>query len=237
VHIQHKGSDDSVWRGNASTRSELIRAVRYPINSLNRPKDVSFAVGCMERLNREDTHLRGGLDLSRLGIAGHSFGAYTALAIACEIFVGPRGGEISVADPRFKAAVVMSASVPPRKKAYAQRVFSRIKIPCLHITGTRDHSIIGNTRAEDRRIPFDIITGADQYLTVFIDADHMVFSGTRLLGFNKRDAVFHRLVQESSTASWDAYLKGRATAKDWIAKEGLEATLEKYAKFEKKLLP
>lgn len=237
VHLQHKGSDDSVWRGKTGAWREMARTARDPINSLNRPKDVGFAVGAMEKLNSEENPLKGRLDLSRLGIAGHSFGAYTALAIAGEIFVGPRGGEISFADPRFKAAVVMSAPVTPRQKAHAELAFSRIKIPCLHMTGTRDRSIIGATRAEDRRIPFDSINGPDQYLIVFTDADHMVLSGRRWMGVNKLDPVFHRLVQESSTSFWGAYLKRDPKARDWMAKGGIEATLRKYGKLEKKLRP
>jgi dienelactone hydrolase len=46
-----------------------------------RPEDVSLLIGRMGRLPEGDP-LRGLLDLERVGVAGHSFGAFTALRVA-----------------------------------------------------------------------------------------------------------------------------------------------------------
>jgi hypothetical protein len=88
----------------------------------------------------------------------------------------------------------------------------------LHMTGTKDHSPISDTRAADRRIAFDHVKGADQYLVIFKDGEHMVYSGRKRLrgDENHRDAKFLELIRQSTTAFWDAYLKQDASAKRWL---------------------
>jgi hypothetical protein len=103
------------------------------------------------------------------------------------------------------------------------------------MTGTLDDSPIGETRAADRRIPFDHIHGADQYLVTFERGDHMVFSGQRLRGGDgKKDPLFHALIRESTTAFWDAYLKGEAAAKRWLAEGGFREVMGKDGRLEVK---
>jgi len=81
----------------------------------------------------------------------------------------------SSSDPRFKAAMAMSAAVDLRGDP--DKSYGTIRIPILHMTGTRDDSPIGETRAGQRRIPFDHIHGADQYLVTLEGGDHMIFAG------------------------------------------------------------
>ena len=145
-------------------------------NAVNRPKDVSSVIDRLQQLDREDGPLHGRLDCERIGMAGHSFRPYTTLAIAGEAFPGLRGWAAMLADPRVRAAVPMSAPVPKRRDKLEQ-AFGSIKIPCLHMTGTLDDSPVGETKAADRRLPFDHIHLADQYLVTFNGGDHMIFSG------------------------------------------------------------
>ena len=193
-----------------------------------------FAIDQLAKLNSDDPLLKHRLDLDRIGVAGHSFGAFTTLAVAGEVFVSPTGHENSDVDPRVKAAIAMSAPAP-LNKSQLDLAFSKIKIPCFHMTGTRDDSPIGETKAAERRIPFDHSNGSDQFLVTFQGADHMVFSG-RVLGQNgERDAFFQKFIVSSSTAFWDAYLKGDAHAKAWLAGDGFATVLGDDGKFEKKL--
>jgi predicted dienelactone hydrolase len=204
-------------------------------NAANRPKDVSFAIDELEKLNREDPALKGRLDLKRLGVAGHSFGAFTTLAIAGQKFGGQRG-KMSFADPRVKAAIAMSAPVTPTQSKI-EAAFDEIRIPCFHMTGTRDSSPIGETRAEDRRIPFDHSNNSDQFLVTFQDGDHMIFSGRGAMRGGEKDAVFQRYIRMSSVAFWDAYLNGDAKARQWLTGRGFATALGKEGEFEKKLSP
>jgi predicted dienelactone hydrolase len=234
VHLQHEGSDEAVWRGRADPLEGIRESIGDVRNALARPADVSFAIDQMELLNREEGPLRGRLDLARVGVAGHSFGAWTTLAVAGQTFVLPGGRELTLRDARVKAAIPMSAPVPARRETHA-RAFGSIAIPCLHMTGTLDSSIVSDTAPEQRRIPYDNISKADQYLVTFIGGDHMVFSGRGRLPGGAKDAAFQDLIKAGTTAFWDAYLKEDPAAKEWLAGGGYERLLGKEASFEKVL--
>lgn len=223
VHLQHHGSDDAVWRGNANPMQSMKRATLDIRNSLNRPLDVSFVVDELERLNADKSSMwKGRFDLQKLGMAGHSFGAYTTLAIGGERFL-VMGEEKTLADKRFKALIPMCSPVPPRNRDQA---FSNIKLPCLHMTGTKDVSPINETTAEERRIPFDKMPGPDNFLINFNGADHMVFSGrSGFRGDRSKDSVFHEYILMSSTAFWDAYLLDDQAAKVWFKGGGFKKAL------------
>lgn len=213
VHLQHLGSDASVWQEKPLTelKGNLRQAAAKPDNAVNRPLDVSFAIDQLEALNREAGPLKGRLDLAHIGVAGHSFGAFTALAVAGQVFVLPGDREISYADPRVQAAIAMSAPVPARKNLF-DRSFARIKIPVLHMTGTEDYSPIGETLPAERRVAYDHIRGAEQFLLTLNGGDHSVFSGVAPKVSPEREQRFKALICESSTAFWDACLRGDAPA-------------------------
>jgi predicted dienelactone hydrolase len=238
VHLQHLGSDDAVWK-HASGEDRLQamrRAAANPQNSWNRPLDVSFALDQITKLNAEPGPLRGRVDMERVGVAGHSFGAYTTLAVAGQVFVGPLVDGKTLKDPRVKAAIPMSSPVP-RAHSRFDRAFGSIRVPCLHMTGTKDSSILNDTKPEERRIPYDHIHRADQDLLIFQDGDHMIFSGRGRLGTAAKDGRFQELIRMSSTAFWDAYLKDDTEARRWLAQGDFEHALGAEGTFEKKLLP
>lgn len=235
VHPTHVGSDTSVLRGSSQPFQAMQRAAADPRNAINRPGDVSFVIDRLTALKRADERFKGRLALEKIGIAGHSFGGYTALAAAGQLLPGPGGKSVSLGDPRIKAAIAMSAPARQRDNLLLDRSYGAIKIPCFHMTGTKDDSPIGETRAADRRIPFDHMTGADNYLLTLSGGDHMVFSGRRLRpGDGARDARFHELILAGTTAFWDAYLKGDAAAKAWLESGGFKASVGADGAFEQK---
>ena len=231
VHLQHLGSDDSVWRGQpfADMKKGMAQAAANPTNAISRPLDVRFAIDQMLKLNAEAGDWHGKIDTNHIGMAGHSFGAYTTLAVAGQVF---GASERSLGDPRVQAAIAMSSPAPKRDQ---DRAFSKVQIPILHLTGTADNSPIGGTTPEERRVPFDKINGAEQYLVTFTGGDHMVFSGrSGVRGNRSQDALFHDLIHASTTAFWDAYLKNDAQAKAWLAGGAFEKELGQAGVFEKK---
>ena len=192
VHVQHPGSDDSVWRGVGLGKgmAAMRQAAADPRNALNRPRDISFVIDELERINRDKTSFQHRLDLNRLGVAGHSFGAFTALAVAGQVIAPGAVIEKSLADPRVKAIIPMSAPVPSNR-GRLDEAYAGVRIPCLHMTGTRDASPIGDTQPAERRLPFDHCRNSDQYLITFTEGDHMVFSGRRS---SKLDRTFQKLI-------------------------------------------
>ncbi len=223
VHIQHEGSDDAVWRGSRQPFKAMQRAAFDPANAINRPKDVSFAIDQMERINREAGPLQGRLDLDHIGVAGHSFGAYTTLASVGQSISRSR----TLADPRIRAAIPMSAPVPDRPGVKLDNVYRQINVPVFHMTGTHDDSPIGNTSPKQRRLPFDHGAGRPCYLLILKDADHMAFA-------DHGAANYHELICAGSTAFWDAYLKDDAPARVWLAEGGFKDALGDYGTLEVK---
>ncbi len=233
VYLQHIGSDSSVWQGGKNFMAEMKKAAANPSNSLNRPLDVRFAIDRIAKLNQEDGTFKGKLDMDRIGMAGHSFGAYTTLAAVGQVFVLPGGIEKTLADPRIKAAIAMSSPVPANRTRH-EKAFGSISVPVYHMTGTLDDSPIGDSKAADRRVPFDHAKLADTYLLILRDGDHMVFSG-RVGIARPLDKPQQDLIRSSSLAFWDAYLKNDAAAKKWLAEGGFEKALGDGGSFEKKI--
>ncbi|MCX6854796.1 MAG: hypothetical protein NTV80_07810 [Verrucomicrobia bacterium] len=243
VHLQHIGSDDSVWKDlpAAERGKSLQKAAANLSNALNRPPDGQFALDQIEKLNTDESSpLKGRLDLKAMAIAGHSFGGYTTLALAGQTFMLPFFQSKRYDEPRLKAAIQMSAPAPTIRRDL-DGTFASIKIPVMHMTGTKDFlELLPQTTAADRRIPFDHMSQAETYLVNFNDGDHFIFSGHEgLPGATERkeqDAIFHRLICASTTAFWDAYLKGNMAAKKWLLEGGCDKLLGKEATFEKKVL-
>lgn len=239
VHPQHTGSDEEVWRGQEKPMQEMQKAAASLQNAVNRPKDITFVIDQMLKLSQDAASpFKGKVDPERIGIAGHSFGAYTTLAAGGERFPVLFKRDLNMADPRIKAIIPMSAPVSPKAKRDPAASFGPIALPCLHMTGTRDDSPIGSSKAADRRIPFDSMSKGDNYLVVFTDGDHMIFSDHEKRGGPRpKDPVFQALIQQASTAFWDAYLKGDAAAKAWLAaSHGFQKALGANGTWEKKLV-
>ncbi len=237
VHVQHIGSDSAVWSEGRLDRlmENMEKAAASMENITNRPLDVSFAIDQMEKMNHNDPALKGRLDLNRIGVAGHSFGAFTTMAVAGEVFVEPGGREVAFTDPRVKAAIPMSTPVN-RSWPGLNSGFEHINIPCFHMTGTRDASPIGRTLPEDRRLPYDLSKGADKFLVTFQGGDHMIFSGRGRMRGDEKDELFQRYIRMGSTAFWDAYLNGEKTGRAWLTEGGFKETLGKDGEFEEKLM-
>lgn len=238
LHLQHPGSDENVWKGKKNPLLEMRKAASG-LNAINRARDVSFCLDKLESSNKQPRKLLNGLlDLSKIGVAGHSFGAMTTLLLAGQLIILPGGKEISLADKRLKAAVPMSAPVPVNRQ-FLQKIYGPIKVPCFHMTGTLDDSPLGETKAEERRIPFDYIQNSDQYLVIFKDGDHMIFSGRPRLalvaGRGKMDETFQELIKKLTLVFWKAYLEDDNKAKAWLKEGGAEKMLAEVAAFEKRI--
>lgn len=234
VHVQHLGSDDGAYKHTLRPLRKLARAFLDPKNQRNRPLDIRFAIDRLTALQTDPTFpLHGHLELSEIGVAGHSFGAYTAMAIAGQAYEPGSGDSISMYDPRVKAVIAMSTPVPQAKRA--QETFAAVKVPVFHMTGTED-AVTGRegTPAVDRRIPYDRTTHATAYLLVLKGGDHMVFSGRARHRAKPTDALFHAIILKASDAYWDAYLKHDATALAWLEYGGFEAYLGASGTFEQK---
>jgi len=245
VHLQHAGSDDAVWRGVSPARR--MRAMRVAASSatvaLDRAHDVPFVLDELDRINADaDAPLHGRFDLERVALAGHSFGAWSALVGGGQTLVSLSGRAMRIDDERIDAIIPLSAPVP-RSRRQRQRAYDTVAVPALHMTGTDDTSPIRDTKPEERRIPFDQTPGPDAegppgYLIIFNDADHMTFAGRRLPGSPadaaRRDASHHPMIRAATLAFLDTYLRDDPAARAWLDGDGLAGMLEGEATLERK---
>lgn len=237
VHLQHPGSDTGVWQNTAPEErlAAMRQAAADPRQALDRGRDVKFALDQLAVLATNDPDWRDRLDLASVGMAGHSFGAHTTLLAAGQLLLPNMPHPLSFRDPRILAAIPMSAPVP--RPGQQNRAYSGIAIPLFHMTGTLDQSPIGDTSPEQRRIAFDKVSHAEQWLLTLKDGDHMVFSGR--LPATARDEARDRqqqlLICQASTAFWEAFLRRRQPAREWLTNGGLATLVADGGKLEHKL--
>lgn len=215
LHLQHLGSDDSLWRLAPNPVENLARALTDIAAALDRPRDASFALDEVVRQQKAGAAWAMAIDPARTGAAGHSFGGFTALALAGQSFARPTGGRVSLADPRFRAFIAISVPVD-RAREDPVPAFAPIRKPVLHITGAFDTSFFSQTTPADRRLAFAHAGGGDQYFLNLSAADHRVFAGPRAQGPLPGDQAIQEMVAGLGLTFWRAYLLDDAAARTWL---------------------
>lgn len=185
-----------------------------PQAALDRPKDVSFLIDQFERLNTDGTSkFNGHVDAENIGVAGHSFGGFTAMAAQAQ-------------DPRVDAIAPMAGVVP-------EGVTSS-HIPLLLFVATEDDTINEKGNAGARAF-FDA-TKAPKYLVEFRDGGHYTFSDMEQINPNWGDGAgegkritngeplkyvsmdkAHALTNGYSTAFFDKFLKHDSAQEGYLA--------------------
>jgi predicted dienelactone hydrolase len=214
VAVQHAGSDTPAVFSGGTFNQSGVRNATSASAAADRFRDIPFALDMLEAMNANDARLKGRMDMSRIGMSGHSYGAITTMALSGQGF-GP-AGRMSFDDARIKASIVYSPSKP--RQGDPAQVLAGIRIPMFHMTGTNDQNPLDPSEpASSRQIPYRNLTGADKYLLVFNGGDHMIFSGRSFQGGPRpNDPRLHAWIQKASLAFWDAYLKGNADAKTYL---------------------
>jgi len=218
IHLQHLGSDESVWR-EATDPGRAMREAAGLDQFIDRVLDVKFVLDELVRRQQAGDPITAKMDLTRVGMSGHSFGAITTQAIAGQDF-GTGARARMIADARPSAFIAFS---PSARSANAARKFANIDRPFFSVTGTRDGKVgmgLGVPPAQ-RLIPFAGMPAGDKYLLNLDDADHMIFNGAgrrRSDGADPaRDELHTRLARATTTAFWLVYLNGDAAARKWLA--------------------
>jgi predicted dienelactone hydrolase len=234
VYVQHPGSDDSVWRDKPliERMAEMRRAANLE-NSLLRFKDIPAVLDQLAVWNAEPGHaLHGRLNLDKVGMSGHSFGAVTTQAVSGQSF---GRGRQSFTDPRIKAAILMSPSSPAGQRFTPADAFGEVRIPWLLMTGTQDTSPIGGQTVESRLAVYPALPPGEKYELVLHKAEHSAFTERALPGEQgTRNPNHHRAILALSTAFWDAYLLENSAAREWLNGDGPRAVLESEDRWQKK---
>jgi len=231
VFLQHPGSDTSVWKDKPlRERMEAMRQAVSARNFMLRVEDVSAVLDQLEQWQKTDGHaLAGRMNLNRIGMSGHSFGAVTTQAVSGQTF----GRLISFTDTRIKAAIAFSPSSPHRGNP--GQAFGNVKIPWMLMTGTKDIAIVADIDIKSRLAAFPALPAGGKYELVLYGAQHSAFTDRSLPGdTEKRNPNHHRVILALSTAFWDTWLREDGRAKAWLHGDGPSSVLEKKDRWQRK---
>lgn len=225
VFPQHPGSDESVWKEvpRQQRPRAFIRAAS-PKNAQDRVLDIHLVLEALERWAVSDDHpLSGRIDPLRVGMSGHSFGALTTQTLCGQ--TNPDGVQFPC-PRRVRAAISMSPAMPQQPDVAA--ALSNVRIPWLMMTGSKDHSPLGNLTPELRKQVFNHFPAAvDHYELTLGGAHHFVFTNDELpASVPLRRPRHQQTILTISTAFWDAYLRDDPAAKHWLAGRASRSVLE-----------
>ncbi len=217
VHIQHAGTDSSLWEGKEGHPWDII--LKTPISretTLDRFKDVSFMLDQLEKGEGIKKELHDLMDFTHVGMSGHSFGALTTQVITGQRFPNEHDILTSYLDKRFKAAIAYSpVPISHLSDAPDEAIYSYVAVPTFYMTGTKDKSPATGKDFNRCLHVYEQNPRDDKSLLVLKDGDHMVFSGSRgKLPSNPRRKSHEQVIQEASLAFWDVFLKNDSRAMD-----------------------
>lgn len=181
----------------------VVAAPTFPLSStqlpgaasdlVNQPADVTFVITEILRLSADGSWpLAGRVDADRIGVAGHSLGAMTALAVTFNS---------CCVDKRIKAAVVLAGA----ESHFAGTYFSGTRTPILVVHGDADGTV---PISEGQRIYAD--APPPKAMLTVLGGDHSEpYAGGRT-------RVTARAVMVTTEGFFARYLKGRTGALDQL---------------------
>ncbi len=207
VHPSHRERFHAAVHGleNAppEVRAAMNASIADPASWQQRPRDVARVIDELGTLQNLIPTLEGRIDGSRIGIAGHSYGAYTTLLCA-GARVALAGAEKDFGETRARAFVALS---PPGNgpRGLSERSWETIQRPVLVVTGTLDAGVQGEP-PEWREDCFRGMPAGDKTLVVVAGANHAAFAGGQ-----PRKPVSRQIlhdVEASTLWFWNRYLNG-----------------------------
>ncbi len=204
IHPDHAGSDRAILRSGRVIEA-LKAAVVDPSNMVNRPLDVSCIIDSLASIARAVPELRDRMDGTRIGVAGHSFGAYTAMALAGAVIHLPGGGKRTFGDRRIAAFIAMSPQ-GPGDIGFSEDSWGAITRPMLTMSGTEDRELSGGSPAE-RLKAFQHMPPGGKFHVTIAGVTHMDFGDHRFDGYAPPEK-FHEIIKRVGLAFWDAALSG-----------------------------
>ncbi|HEU4889185.1 MAG TPA: hypothetical protein VFV49_14965 [Thermoanaerobaculia bacterium] len=206
-----------------------------PADWRNRVRDVTAIMDGLDRIEESYPELKGKIDRAKIGVGGHSYGAFTAMLLG-----GAKTypGGTSYADPRVKAVVAMSPQGPSETFGLTTESWKEVRVPILFMTGTLDRGMSDGETPEWRRQAFELAPAGDKWLVVLEGVAHASFTGrispaiegnrqveTPIIGDNRqtqervpaRESITGMRIRSTfatikaiSLSFWDTYLRNDA---------------------------
>jgi predicted dienelactone hydrolase len=139
------------------------------------------------------------LDWRRVGMAGHSLGAYAGLGMA--------GALPGWKDPHIRAVLALSPSITP---LLAQHGLGKVTVPVMYQGGTSDPAVTPYVSAKGGAYDQTL---APKYFVEFTGAEHLSFT-------DKRGDAYYEDINRYAVAFFDTYLKDKPFPKELMHKKG-----------------
>jgi len=167
----------------------------------NRALDISFIIDSLPEIEEMVPELRGRMDRTRIGVAGHSEGASTVMAVAGAVLQFPAWETRTFGDPRVKAFIAMGPWTPGEGGFFVDSWVS-VTRPILIMAGSKERTNGGTPKDPMLQILRHMPSGGKFHVTV-TGANHSDFGDDGLEG-----APWHDFIERVGLAFWDTALRG-----------------------------
>ncbi|MGB3509853.1 MAG: hypothetical protein WBA93_11530 [Microcoleaceae cyanobacterium] len=236
IHPTH--ADALVLQRKAATPENLEVLVQTMLKDVQgwqqRVQDLISILDALPELETQLSEFQGKFDLGKIGVGGHSYGAYTAQLIGGARIDIP-GGKTSTSflDPRVQAILLLSPQ-GSGQQGLTTSSWNQQTLPMMVMTGSRDRGAQGQD-SNWKMEPFELSPAGDKYLVFIEGANHFSFSiplsetppGQSRLGGSPKVAGTQQqaiadYIKIASLAFWDTYLKQNSEAKTYLHSDALE---------------
>ena len=231
VAVEHPASNVA-WLTSSGLDSPRRSSILPASEFIDRPKDVSFVLDRLSRLNRFSELLHDKFNTNQVTMIGHSLGGYTALALAGaplslkslrQFCNDPNPVALSPADvlqcsaadlpdhtanlrdPRIVQAVILN---PIIGRLFDEASLAKVTIPTLMLAGT-DDSI--TPAVSQQFLPFTKLK-TKKYLLTAIGGTHLSVGDPTNLNRSLTQSVFVRERPDSETEPLRVLLRGVSLA-------------------------
>jgi len=206
----------------------LLAGLNDPDRIADRVADLVLILDSLAEIEKAAPGLEGRIDAKRIGVGGHSFGAYTAMLIGgVSVDLGGEQGR-SFRDARVTCILPISAQ-GTGQQGLTEGSWASLTIPMMTITGTRDRGV-GGQGVDWKKEPYTFSPPGSKYLVVIDGANHLSFGG----GLGARGSDVTDVVKRTSTLFWDAFLKNSEPARAYLQSDELPKDAGGSYSFERK---
>lgn len=193
--VQHLGSDAT---RQEALLSGILSSNVNPVDFIDRPLDITYTLDYLESRSQADPDWAGRLNLQQVGVIGHSFGGYTALALAgADLNIARIQQDCTQLQTNFNAAPVLQCLADrlpnfnyPLQDARIKAVFAispidsivlgpeslrQVQVPTLIMGGSNDYvaSVV-----QEQIHPFLWLTTPEKYLVISTPSGHTYADAT-----------------------------------------------------------
>ena len=207
----HVGSD---------TKAVLKKTIFFAFDQeelVDRSEDVKFCLDLLES-DALPEQIKENVDLENVALAGHSFGALTAQALAGLKVQDESGNSLIEKDERIDAFVAMSPygdSLPSSLLGFDLDTYENIDQPILLMHGEDDDLFTLGKGSKVHSLPFQEAASADKYQVIVGGAGHLSFA--QPVGI--LDPETTDITKSTTLAFLDAHLLNQPAARAYLSDE------------------